>query len=52
MNLRRSPASRSSTFGENACVATKLEALYLQSLAPSRNESGQKLGLVGLTPPW
>ncbi|MEE8368327.1 MAG: hypothetical protein V3S30_08410, partial [Thermoanaerobaculia bacterium] len=45
MNLRRYPASRSSTYCENACVATKLEALYLQVLAPSRYESGDNLRL-------
>lgn len=46
MNLQRYPASRSSTYSEYACVAAKLEALYLQALARSRNESGEKLGLV------
>ena len=49
MNLRRYPAPRSSTYCENACVATQLEALYLQALAPSRDESGEKVGL-GLRP--
>ena len=47
MNLRRYPAPRSSTFCKNAYVATKLEALYLQALAPSRYESGEKVGLRG-----
>jgi hypothetical protein len=46
MDLRRYPASPSSTFWENACVATKLESLNLHGLAPSRDESGEKPGLV------
>ena len=46
MNLQRYPTSRSSTYCENALVATKLEALYLQVLAPSRDEFGEKLGLA------
>ena len=46
MNLRRYPAPRSSTFCKNDYVAAQLEALYLQALATSRDESGEKVGLA------
>jgi hypothetical protein len=45
MNLRRYRVPRSSTFCKNAYVATHLEASYLQALAPSRAESGEKVRL-------
>jgi hypothetical protein len=52
MHLRRYPAARSSTFCKNAYVATHLEALYLQALEFSRDESGEKvrLNLASLLP--